>query len=406
MKSKRFSLGSSLVATLLVVASATAISTTASSAASKTPIKLGLIASYTGAFAGAHENAPQAIVARIKWQNAHGGINGRQIKLVTEDDQSSPTVNLSAAKSLASQGVIAIMESSALDTGGAPYLLSQNIAVGSNSQGPEVGQYRNFFGSSGSLSSSYPSISVWGQFLKSQGASSFAGLGYGAYPSSIGEVTGWVGAAKAAGINAPYVNTTLAIPVADWSPICLAMKADNIDSVGASLASSDILAMLAACQQIGLTFKATIFPSGFGPSSLGAGLANTEAQGTEYSVPYVPAIVKKTATQTMLKAFSKYRVGYAGYDAETGWLSADIVIYGLEHAKGSIARKSVLTALKSTTAYTGGGLEITPVNFKTEFGVGSVGSGPAPRYCDYFVRLSGQAFKLISNKPICGSVVK
>lgn len=386
------------------MASTIVISTT-SSASSKTPIKIGLIASYTGAFAGAHENAPQAIVARIKWQNAHGGINGRQIKLITEDDQSSPTVNLSAAKSLASQGVVAMVESTALDTGGAPYLLSQNIAVGSNSQGPEVGQYRNFFGSSGSLSSSYPSISVWGQFLKSQGAQNFAGLGYGAYPSSIGEVTGWVGAAKAAGINAPYVNTTLSIPVADWSPICLAMKNDNIDSVGASLASSDILAMLAACQQIGLTFKATIFPSGFGPSSLGNTLANTEAQGTDYSVPYVPAIVKKSATETMLKAFSKYGVGYAGYDAETGWISADIIIYGLEHAGKNITRKSVLNVLKNLTAYTAGGLEITPVNFKAEYGVGSVGSGPPPRYCDYFVQLTGQAFKLISNKPICGNVV-
>ncbi len=382
------------------------VTSTGSSAASKAPIKIGLIASYTGALAGARENAPQAIVARIDWQNAHGGIDGRKIELIREDDQSSPTVNLSAAKSLSSQGIVAMVESASLDTGGAPYLQSQDIAVGDSSQGPEVGEYRNFFGASGSLSSTYPSISVWGQFLKSQGATNFAGLGYGAFPSSVGEVTGWVGSAQAAGISAPYVNTSLSIPVADWSPVCLAMKSDNIDSVGASLASSDTLAMLAACQQIGLTFKATIFPSGFGPSSLGQTLANTEAQGTDYSVPYVPALVKKTATATMLKAFKEYGVGYAGFDAESGWLSADIIIYGLEHAGTNITRKSVLHALQNTTAYTGGGLEITPVNFKSEYGVGSVGSGPAPRYCDYFVRLVGQAFKLISNAPICGTVVK
>jgi branched-chain amino acid transport system substrate-binding protein len=389
----------------VLVAGILAATTSISSASSKAPIKIGIIASLTGDFAGAHENAPQAIIARIKWQNAHGGIDGRQIKYIEEDDQSSPTVNLTAAKSLASQGIVAMVESTALDTGGAPYLDSQNIAVGSNSQGPEVGQYRDFFGASGSLSSTYPSISVWGQFLKSQGATNFAGLGYGAYPSSVGEVTGWVGSAKAAGVNAPYVNTTLSIPVADWSPICEAMKSDNIDSVGASLASSDILAMLAACQQIGLTFKATIFPSGFGPSSLGSTLANTQAQGTDYSNPFVPAIVKNSATKTMLQAFSKYHVGYAGYDAEAGWISADIIIYGLEHAGPKITKQGVLKVLRNTTAYTAGGLEISPVNFKSEFGVGSVGSGPAPKYCDYFVQLVGQAFKLVDNAPICGSVV-
>ena len=225
-----------------------------------------------------------------------------------------------------------MVESTALDTGGAPYLLSQNIAVGSNSQGPEVGQYRNFFGSSGSLSSSYPSISVSGTIFEVSRGSEFRRSWIRGLPILHWRSNGLGWGCQSGGMNALCVNTTLSIPVADWSPICLAMKNDNIDSVGASLASSDILAMLAACQQIGLTFKATIFPSGFGPSSLGNTLANTEAQGTDYSVPYVPAIVKKSATETMLKAFSKYGVGYAGYDAETGWISADIIIYGLEHA--------------------------------------------------------------------------
>jgi branched-chain amino acid transport system substrate-binding protein len=374
--------------------------------AASAPIKLGFINSVTGDGAAARANAPAALEARVKWQNAHGGINGRQIQLITRDDQSSPTGNLTAAKSLISAGVVAIVESTNLDNGGAPYLSSQGIAVGETTSGPTCAQDRDWFCDTGSFSLKYPAISTWGEMLKSKGATVMAALGYGSFPSAALTATSQAASARSVGISTPYVNSSLPFPEPDFGPICSAMKADHVDSVAAELITSDVLSLVSACQQIGLMFKAEIFPTVFDPTSLGHNLANTELQGVEAYAGFVPAIVKSNAgVNVMLKAFKQYGVGYPGYSAEGGWLTADEIIYGMEHAGSHVTKQSILHALQNTTHYTGGGLEITPVNFKSGFGKGVTTVGPAPGYCVYVMTLKGQTFSLVHKTPVCGKVI-
>jgi branched-chain amino acid transport system substrate-binding protein len=71
-------------------------------------IKIGLLTSLTGNYAPLGTNdklAAQQMVAAI---NAKGGINGRQIDLLIEDDQSNPQQTIISYNKLIDQGVVAI----------------------------------------------------------------------------------------------------------------------------------------------------------------------------------------------------------------------------------------------------------------------------------------------------------
>ena len=60
--------------------------------------KVALMTSLTGVGSSNSVDIPKGFAARIAAQNAAGGVNGRKITYVTEDDQSSPTQAATAAK--------------------------------------------------------------------------------------------------------------------------------------------------------------------------------------------------------------------------------------------------------------------------------------------------------------------
>jgi branched-chain amino acid transport system substrate-binding protein len=94
-----------------------------------TTITIGEIASSTNPF------DPQAFVgptygleAFVRYTNAHGGVDGRQLVLHTCDDQGSSIANATCAHTLVdSDHVFALVSNVALDYAGAPYVNSQNV---------------------------------------------------------------------------------------------------------------------------------------------------------------------------------------------------------------------------------------------------------------------------------------
>jgi branched-chain amino acid transport system substrate-binding protein len=88
-------------------------------------------------------------MARIAAQNAAGGVNGRKIVLVTEDDQSTTAGDATAARVLVQQkGVFAVMGYSSFLFASTKYLQQQGVPVtGTAFDGPEWGMepYSNMF---------------------------------------------------------------------------------------------------------------------------------------------------------------------------------------------------------------------------------------------------------------------
>src|SRR4051812_3026164 len=86
------------------------------------PIKIGAIVSATGAGAGLGVPERNGLLLAEKDINAKGGINGRPIKIIVEDDASNPDPALSKAKDLIfSQKVAALL---------GPSLTASTVAVG------------------------------------------------------------------------------------------------------------------------------------------------------------------------------------------------------------------------------------------------------------------------------------
>ena len=72
-------------------------------------IKIGLLAPITGSNASEGQGMKQVLDFLVADVNAKGGIQGKQIVLVTEDDGSDPRTAALAANKLISQGVVAVV---------------------------------------------------------------------------------------------------------------------------------------------------------------------------------------------------------------------------------------------------------------------------------------------------------
>ena len=134
-------------------------STTAAAAASKAPIVIGMISDETGPASSSYIDAQDGAQARIDAQNAAGGVDGRKLQLVVQDDQCTPAGNLIAAQTMVQdKGAFGVIENSSFTFGGASYLNKQGIpVVGADVDGPEWGQepYSNMFSIDGTSLTPY-----------------------------------------------------------------------------------------------------------------------------------------------------------------------------------------------------------------------------------------------------------
>jgi branched-chain amino acid transport system substrate-binding protein len=133
------------VAVLSFAGTLTALATAeASASTAKAPIIIGYITDETGPTSSTYINAVQGAQARIDAQNAAGGVDGRKLELVAEDDQSTPTGNSTAAHLLVSKGAFGIIEDNSGAFGSSRYLNQLGVPVtGVSVDGPEWGEQPN-----------------------------------------------------------------------------------------------------------------------------------------------------------------------------------------------------------------------------------------------------------------------
>ncbi len=101
-----------VVVTALVSALALVVVIAVSSAAagqSKPPIKIGVVASLTGGFAGIGTTEKNGAVLAARQINAKGGVRGRKIELTILDDATNPTQGISATTRLLAENPTAIV---------------------------------------------------------------------------------------------------------------------------------------------------------------------------------------------------------------------------------------------------------------------------------------------------------
>ena len=370
-------------------------------------ITVGMVVPLTGSAAPTWgQGIVNGAKARFDQVNAQGGIDGRQLKLVTEDDQSSPAQNLSAVQSLVQdQHSFAILGTSSFMFGGYKYLHQAGIpVVGSGVDGPEWYQQPNTNMVTFLQAQPAQAYTTLPQFVKDQGATTAGSIGYGVSPSSSGAAVAFIKAAKTIGLDAPYLNTSVPFGGVNVEPIALALKQQHIDGLFMPMDNNTNFAIVTAAKQTGANITVPISATGYGQALLDQPTALAAAQGGYFDNQWQPTELKTPATMNFANALKQYAgyTGVPGFDYAIGWMSADLMVTGLQGAGRNPTRTSFLQYLHSLNAYTAGGLLANPANLT----LAAFGQPPQTN-CYYMLKLQGNQFVPVpsSGKVTCGRIV-
>jgi branched-chain amino acid transport system substrate-binding protein len=379
-------------------------SSASSSSGSGKTITLGILTPLTGPVASSFGQATiEGAQARIDLANAdHELPGGEQIKLVSVDEGSSPQTSLSGTQQLVENDhVFAVLAAGAFFYGAYRWAAQQNEpVVGDGIDGPEwnSSQYPNMFAAFGSTDDSYPSYTGMPSFFKSQGGSSYCGVGYDA-PSTVGNGEAMAGSMKAAHVPVPYTNFGIVPGNSNFTSIALAIKQANCNVLGSQMTLGDTLNLITALHDANVSLKATFIQGGYGQDLLDQPSSLTAAQGVDMAAGYQPSSLNTSATKWMMSALKTYAGWTKPYPAagmEWGWFTADTAIEGLKVAGANPTQQSFITNLRKVASFTHEGLTC-PVDYS----VFSNTNQQFPGNCTWMVKVQGDQFvSLTGSSPI------
>jgi branched-chain amino acid transport system substrate-binding protein len=397
-----------VVALLAVAACGSAASggsPSASGSGSGGTIKVGLLSDLTGAYADG-PSMEGGVKARFALQNAEGGVDGQKLQYIQVDTASTVPGTLSAAQTLVQQDhVLGVLDGAFNLSGAVNFLKQQNVpVVGFASASQDFGEaaFTNMFSVDGSANPGFLVTTTYGNFFKSQGATSVAGVGY-PDAASTNAVLATMKGVQAVGLHVAYEDTSLPIGSTDVGALALNIKKSGADAMFLPILSNTAYALLAQLKEDGVTLKAAVLLTGYGQATLSSPPAVAAAQGYDFMTFQQQAEANTPATKEMLAAFSKY-AGLNGepyYNDIQGWVLADLFIRGLEEAGNNPTASSFISGLRKVNDYVAGGLYAKPIDF-SQFG--NLGIGVGPGNCVYISKLQGSTFRVIpAANPVCGT---
>jgi branched-chain amino acid transport system substrate-binding protein len=386
----------------------TSSSGSSSGAATGTPIKIGFVTSVTGNASSTFNNSDIGAKAYFDAINKQGGFNGHPLQLITKDDASTPAGAASAVQLLDSEGVFAIISDSPYFFGA--YRIAQKAGVpvlGSGFDGPEWGQQpnTNMISFQGGVDPTHPELQAAlasTALMKYLGVKNVGALAYGISPSSTSSIKDLKTELQNQGIKMGYENLSVAFGTTDVGPDLLAMKSATIDMAVCSCVQSTVLSMVGGLKQSGLNVKSLSFASA--DSTLFAQpTAAAAAQGVYYSSIIPPVDTSNPASITFENRFKaadpSYQMGsYPTFGATDAYISAALVLKGLQVAGANPTHQSFISGLSQVSNWDGEGLLAAPVSFN-HFGTSE------KTYCEFYVHVQGQQFVSVNGgKPFCNSV--
>jgi branched-chain amino acid transport system substrate-binding protein len=404
-----------ILAIALVMAAGTATPAAAGATGTSTlgvtskTITIGVITTQTGPLAGNWATQLVGFQSEIAALNATGGIDGRKIKLITEDDASVPATDLAAAQSLVQgRGVFAVVDLASGVPNTLSYLNKAGVPVITTGNSPTEGLPTDFnvYGVRADLTHGARITTLFGKIFKSLGAQNIGVLAYGSIEASIDEAKSAYGSAKLSGLKAAYENLTLSLPTTSWTPYVLAMKAANVDGFFTGLDVTSSLAFIQAAGQQGLTLHSFI-AIGYN-SSLLVQPANSTAQGVTVASQLVPTELNTPATKLRTQIYHKYGKAKGPVDAASipGYVAGLLLREGLSVAGQKLTQASFIDNLRQVKSWTADGNEPAPIDFSLSASSPKATiAGEGAQGCDYLLTVSGTVFKPVSKTPVCGTLL-
>ena len=401
------------VMTASLMASGIALIGGSSAGAAKSPIVLGYIGDQTGVSSSTFADGIGGAQARIDLQNAEGGVDGRKLELVSVDSTSTTTGTATAVQDLISvKHVFGIIEDSAFFFGGSKYAQEAGVPVtGYGIDGPEWLEQpnTNMFDV---IPADYTPLggyiydsTVAAQFFKDMGATKVGVLGYGISPSATEAAEEAVYVDKLLGIADCDLDLSIPFGGVDFTAPVLKLQSDGCNGYETVFEDASDIALGQAVKNAGLSMKAQLMSEGYDNNVLDSSTARAAIQG-DYFGTLINFSSPNAATKTMLDALKTYDHGFTGIPdlgLYSGYLSADLMIYGLQHAGANPTQASFIKNLREVSDYTANGILPSPTTFE-HFGTAGMLSKAG---CEYFVQLKGDKFVVANDgKPVCGKTVK
>jgi len=373
------------------------------------PIVIGFITDETGGAASSYIDAQDGAIARIDAQNAAGGVNGHKLQLVIEDDQSTASGNLTAAKDLIQdKAAFGIIDDASFTYGAATYLNANKIPVtGAAIDGPEWGQQpnSNMFSVSGTTTTPIDG-KIYGynngeEFFKQEGATKLAQVVYN-ISSAITAANGIYAAAKPLGISNCLESI---IPFGDVSFTTFALQMKSLKCNGL-----EVLGLLTSCIAVANAIRQARLKvvdfciTGYDQSVLNQPSALASMQGV-YTMATINVLGNNLNAPTKLflsrlKKYTTWPGGIPSLNIDYGYEAADLMIDGLQLAGPNPTRGRFISKLRTVSSYTAGGLIPAPGENFTHFG--TLAALPKTS-CAPFYEVKGHTF--VPTKSICGKLV-
>ena len=375
-------------------------------------IKLGVLTSLSGQNAAQFIKLQSGVDARLQAYKAAGGrCANKNFQVVMGDDASTPQGALTGAQRLVQQeNVYALLPVSSFLTGAAQYLATQakgTPVVGNSGDGssqwidPSV---TNFFSTIGA--SDFKNIpSTYGQYWKELGGTKVAVVGVDA-PSSAQGAEVARQSAIAAGLQDGYSNVKLPVASTDVGAIVLGIKDSGADVLYLPVGPQTAFAIVTGLKQAGVQPKSILLATGYGADLLESPPTLQAAAGVGFVTLTAPTELNTDATRAQSAALKQYagsKTGVPSYAEYSGWLVADLFLYGLEAAGCDATQGQYITALTASTTWTAGGLYPNPRVFAEK---GVLASSHGPGNCIYISTVEGDHFVPDPKaSPLCGTVI-
>jgi branched-chain amino acid transport system substrate-binding protein len=290
-------------------------------AVSGSDLLIGTIGNFSGA-----SGEPEHLAGLQTWVdsvNASGGIKGRQVKLVVEDDQGDATKSQADVRQLVQvDHVLAIVspEASGTESGWASYVQQQHVAVvGGEDDTPVWFTNPSFFPSSSTV---LTSLEMQAYAVKAAGKSSFGAVYCAEIAACKQVLPALQGYAKALQLSMS-TSAAIAVSAPSYTAQCLAVKQAGAQAliIDASYAAGSRFAP--ACAQQGYS-PVYVIPSG--------AFDHHYLQLTQVNGAYVPTtnalwFASTPAVDQFKQAMAKYEPSTAaGPNAMSGWTGG--VLFG------------------------------------------------------------------------------
>jgi branched-chain amino acid transport system substrate-binding protein len=349
MRYDRWLIAAAAVAVLAVAGCSSGSSssaTTGTGTAKGTPVTIGVICDCTGTYGSTINAGTEVAEAWAKTVNASGGIDGHPVELTVDDDASNPGTSVTAAESLISAHVDAILDESVLDAAWEKAADAAKIPViGGNLNSELFFADPNFYPAGGTNDATAASMVA----LAKQAGSDNLGVLYCAEAPSCAELVPVVKSiAVKDGMTLPYA-AAISATAPNYTAQCVAAKQAGVKALFVAGEGQQLVTVATDCAQQDYHPAYLEAGAGFG----GAVSGNADVANTLWiTFPILPYFTSDAATAAMNTAVDKYYPGlrtntteWTGFAAQ-GWVAGQLIARAI--TASGVSSSTTMTAADMT----------------------------------------------------------